>query len=433
MILRNILRSAAAVVFLATTAFCVSAQDLSNEVSIERQTGSDIVFKTSVSSPKSNSEAEELAIKSTINAILHNGIEGLHNGQPMLSEGRKDYDYRLFSTKRYANMMAGKVVKVDELKLNGIRKIVYEVPINIDALKRDAEKNLLSLSHAWADQKKEDPIKTAFNPVIVVLPEMNGDINSFEAMRALVSDDPAYKTAINKMTELFAEKGYTTRDFRTALENSKTDDLMRDGSQADIRTMIVQQLPGDIVVKLEIGTKQKGNTNSCNIGVRAVEKQTEAILASENFTSGYYHASDPTVLVNNALETVGPDFFSKLNSAFADMAKNGRRMNLDFNLSQTVSDWDFDSESPADGSEFRDELEEWLRSQAFQGIFDMSLSTDKYIKATINLPLWDNDKNRTYRITNFTSALKKFLKGKLGDEYKVNVAAMGQKLSIIIE
>lgn len=108
-------------------------------------------------------------------------------------------------------------------------------------------------------------------------------------------------------------------------------------------------------------------------------------------------------------------------------------MNLDFNLSANISDWDFDSESPADGSEFRDELEEWIRDNSFQGVYDMSLTTDKYIKATLNIPLWDNEKNRTYRVTNFTSALKRFLKSKLGDEYNVNVTALGQKLSIMIE
>lgn len=431
--LRRHMRSLATAIFAVAAAFCAQSQELSSDVTIERQNGSDIVFKTVIAAPKNNKEAEETAIKSTFNAILYNGVEGLNNGQPMLSDTRKDYTYRLFSTQRYAGMMSGKVVKVQELKLSGIRKIEYEVPVNIDALKRDAVKNDLQLNHAWADKKAERPsTETAINPTIIVLPEMNGADNGFAAMRDLVANDPGYKTAVNKMTELFNEHGYKTRDFRTALENSSTDDVLREGAQTDARTMIVQQLPGDIVVKIEVDMKQKGNSYGCDVSVRAIEKQTEATLASENLTSGFYHAADPVVLVNHAVENLSKDFFSKLQDSFADMAKKGRSMTLDFNISETVTDWDFDTESPADGSEFLEELEEWLRAQSFQGIYDMTASTDKYIKATINIPLWDYDKNRTYRITNFTSALKKFLKSKLGD-YKVTVTALGQKLSIIIE
>jgi len=418
---------------MAVATIGVSAQEFSSEVSIERQSGSDVVFRTTVACHKGGKEAEELAIQSTFNALIHNGVEGLHNGQPMLSESRKDYDYRLYNTKRYTMMLAGKPVKIDEFKYNGMRKITFEVPININSLKNDLEKNELSLNHAWADAKKENTVKTAINPVIVVVPEMNNADGGFEAMRDLMDADPAYKTGVNKLSELFTSNGYTTRDFRTALENSKTDDLLRDGAQTDVRTMIVQQMPGDIVVKVDVDVKQKGATYGADVDVRAVERQTEALLASEKFTSGFYHISDPAVIVGKAIETIGPDFFEKLGDAFAQMAKKGRSMNLDFNISATVADWDFDTESPADGSEFKDELEEWLRAASFQGVYDMSLSTDKYIKATINIPLWNNEKNRSYRITNFTGALKRFLKSKLGDEYKVSVTAMGQKLSIMIE
>lgn len=422
-----------AAALVAVAAIGAYAQEFSNEVSLESQSGSDAVFRTTVACNKGGKEAEELAIQSTFNALLHNGVEGLNNGQPMLSEGRKDYDYRLYSTRRYTMMLAGKPVKKDEFKYNGMRKITFEVPVNIKSLKNDLAKNDLTLNPAWADAKKENTVKAAINPVIVVVPEMNSADGGFEAMRDLVNANPGYKTAVNKLSELFSTNGYKTRDFRTVLENSKTDDVLRDDAQTDVRTMIVQQMPGDIVVKIDVDMKQRGNTYGANVGIRAVERQTEAVLAAETFTSGFYHVSDPVVLVSNAIETIGGDFFAKLNDAFDQMAKNGRSMNLDFNIAQTVTDWDFDTESPADGSDFREELEEWIRANSFQGVYDMSLSTDKYIKATVNIPLWDAEKNRSYRITNFTSALKRFLKSKLGDEYKPSVTAMGQKLTIIIE
>lgn len=433
MAIKQIMARVATTVFSAAVALCAYSQNPTGDVTLENQSGSDAVFNTTITYQKTGKEAEDYAVQATINAILHEGVEGLNNGQPMVSVPRKDYDYRLYNTQRYLSMMSGKPVKTGEMKFNGMKKITYQVALNIKALKKDVEKNDLAMNHAWADSKKEDPVKSAINPVIVVLPETNDAANSFEDLRSLVDNNPGYKTAVNKLSEMFSSNGYTTRDFRTALENSKTDDLLRDGAQTDVKTMIVQQLPGDIVVKIDVTMKQKGATYGANIGLRAVERQTEAVLASETFTSGFYHQSDPTIIVDKCLETVSADFFTKLGDAFTQMATKGRSMNLDFNLSATVADWDFDSESPADGSEFRDELEEWIRANSFKGVYDMSLTTDKYIKATLNIPLWDNEKNRSYRITNFTSALKRFLKSKLGDEYKVNVTALGQKLSIMIE
>lgn len=428
-------KSLLALILAAMSVTSLFASDYSSEVSMLGESGSDVTFRTVVVADKANKEAQALAVESTINAILNEGIDGLHNGQPMVENCRKDYVYRMFSTQRYMTFLSAQPQKLEELKFNGKRKIAYKIIINIASLKKDVSKNELAINHVWADPHKESsPASVAIRPDIVIIPEMNALGGDFERMRYLVTADPAYKAAVNKMTELFVENGYKTRDFRTALENSKTDDVLRDGADTDARTMIVQQLPGDIVVKVEVTTKQKGKLLGADIAVRAVEKQTETPLAAETFNSGYYHSSDPSMLVSAALDKIGPDFFSSLSAAFDDMAKNGRRMVLDFNISQAVSaEWDFDTESPADGSDFREELEEWIRTNSFGGQYKMDNSTSKYMKVEVNIPLWDAAKNRSYRITNFTSALKKFLRSKLGDEYKPEITAMGQKLSIIIE
>ena len=432
-IISAILRGAATVL-MAVVALGSYAQGLSSEVELERQSGSDVILKTVVAANKAGKEAEELAIRSAISMLLNSGVEGLNNGQPMLSLPDNSYEARLVSSKRYLMLLSGAPVKVGEFKYGGMKKITYEVPININSLKKDLEKQELSLHHAWADTKKEMPVaKVAIRPVIVVLPETNDGDNDFESLRTLMDENPAYKAGINKLSKLFGDNGFQTRDFRTALENSKNDDLLREGAQTDAKTMVVQNLPGDIVVKTDIDIKSKGNTCGANVTVRAVERQTEALLASETFTSGLYHVSDPVIIVDKALDKVAPEFFTKLNDSFAKMAAEGRSMVLDFNLSSSVSDWDFDLESPADGSDFKEELSDWLRENSFRGIYDMSASTGKYMKATINIPLWDNEKNRSYRVENFTSALKRFLKKKLGGEYNVNITSLGQKLSIMIE
>lgn len=430
----NILRCSLAVLLSAIISLSGNAQSLSSDVELENQAGSDAVFRVSVVSPNVGTASEDLAIRSVISALLNTGVEGLNNGQPMLSRPEPEYEGRLASSRGYLMMMSGTPSKVGEMKFNGMYKLTYQVPLNINSLRKDLEKNKFALNHAWIDSKKElSPAEVAIRPVIVVIPEITDGEQGFEELRDLVNKNPAYKTGINKLIQLFGDNGFVTRDFRTAIENSKTSDLLREGAQTDVKTMVVQELPGDIVVKMDIALKHRGNANGANVTVRAVERQTEAVLSNETFTSGFYHISDPAMIVDKALDRVAPDFFSKLGDAFNRMASEGRSMILDINLGEAVSDWDFDLESPADGSDFKEELYEWLRANSYRGIMDMSVSSSKYIKANLNIPLWDTAKNRSYRIENFTSDLKKFLNKKLGGEYNVNVTAMGQKLSIMIE
>ena len=78
-------------------------------------------------------------------------------------------------------------------------------------------------------------------------------------------------------------------------------------------------------------------------------------------------------------------------------------------------------------------LDEWLRSHAQNGVYDMSNNTDKYIHMTVNIPLWNVERGRSYTLSNFSSDLKKFLKTQLGDGYKASVTAQGQKLEIMIQ
>ena len=103
-------------------------------------------------------------------------------------------------------------------------------------------------------------------------------------------------------------------------------------------------------------------------------------------------------------------------------------------LAQTVTDWDFDQEAPyGDGNYFKDALDEWLNEHAQQSVYDMGNSTDKYIHIRLNVPLWDMERNRSYKLSNFNSDLKKFLRSQLGEDYGVSVTAMGQRLEVRIE
>lgn len=394
----------------------------------------DIITVTSTASHEKKKEAQELAIKSAFNSLFHSGIDGLKNGVPMIAKKRSDFDFRFFHENRFVNYISGEPKTLSTKKIANQQRATVQLSINLRTLKKELEKNNLALNPGWSDAKKVNAT-AALNPTIVIVPYVTAeDGYSFESMRIKVENTPHCRAAIARVAEEFQKHGFKTRDFITQLQNSKNSSLLRQGTQTDDATMLVQQLPGDIVVTVDANQTTQGTHNSqITLNISAVEKQTAGQLASKSFASGFYMTTDATQLTNYAVSKMQADFFEQLNASFEDMIKKGREVNIEFNLSETVSEWDFDQDAPASGNFFKDTLEEWLRGKSFGDVYDMSMSTPKYIAVTINVPLWDYEKNRSYTLSNFGSELRKFMKEHLGDEYKPAITSMGQKIMVTVE
>lgn len=409
------------------------AQNFSDEIQLIECDGNTVSL-TSAATADKKKEAVDLAVKSAFNSLFHSGIDGVKNGVPMIAVERKDYDYRFFSEDRYINYLIGEIKTNSVKKLANHQKATVTITINLRTLKADLERNNMTLNPGWSDAKAVKAT-AALNPTIVIVPYVNAaDGYSFEAMRRKLERSRVERYAIDRVAEEFQHNGYKTRDFVSQLQNSKNMSMLRDGAQTDDATMLVQQLPGDIVVTVEIDMQTNASRQSeLTLNLRAVEKQTNGRLATKPFASGLYQTTDSLLLANHAIKKIQADFFDQLRSSFDDMVKKGREVYVDLNLSETVSGWDFDQDAPASGEFFKDALDEWLRANSFQGVYDMSQSTDKYVNITLNVPLWNIEKNRSYSLSNFGSDLRKFFKTHLGDEYKANIKALGQRLVVTIE
>lgn len=408
------------------------AQNYSTDVTLVEESGNTVTLEATAVAEKKK-DASLLAAKSAFHTLFHAGVDGLKNGVPMVSVERKDYDYRFFNESRYISYISGEINNIDDEKIGGKYRVKVRVSIQLKSLVADLEKNKMALNPGWSDSKAVKAT-AALNPTIVVVPYVRGENTDFAAMRNEVNARPALKTIIGKLTGEFGKNGYKTRDFITMLQNSKTNTVLTLGSQSDEKTKIVQQIPGDIVVTVDVIVNTNGNGKSdCQLNISAVEGQTSGNLASASFVSGQYSTTDTVRLADHALGKISKDFFTGLQSSFEDFVKKGREIVIELTLSETVSDWDFDQDTPNGSNNFKDVFDEWLRKHSHQGVYDMGLNTDKYVHATVNIPLWDMEKNRSYSISNFGSDVRKFFKEQFGDSYKASVTALGQKLLVTIE
>ncbi len=409
-----------------------NAIPVTSDVTLESQSGDEATLISAATAPKAR-DAETMAVKQAFFALIERGVDGLHAGQPMATQPNKAFNYTFYKENKYLSCLTCSPVKLDESKIGNEKRVRVKVTVNLNKLKKDLEAARFTISPAWQDKSAAAPA-ASLHPTIVVVPYIPaGEDDSFEGMKAYLDSLPALRHAVNAVSSQFSAHGYKTLDFITMESNSRTDDIMMEGTQTDAQTVVIQQLPADIAVRVQADLATEGKKGQCSVTVDAVERQTAGKLCSATFSSGQYMTTDATALTDHAVRKIEKQFFNRLEDAFSQMIEQGRGIKLEFLLSETVSDWDFDTETPATEADFKEELEEWLRRTAQHGVYDMSQHNDKFIAASINIPLWDMERDRSYSIGNFNSALRKFLRQHLGDAYKAKVSAMGQKLIITIE
>lgn len=426
--------SAIAAFILFFTSFASFAQWPEGEVELVQENGSEVTLR-SIYSAKKTGDAVEDATVAAFNVLLTRGVSGLHKGQPIIHGDAKSFLYRLFNEKIYLRYLSGKPVKESETKIQGIKQVAVKLTIRAEGLVKLAQGGGAVINPAWTAGGKGGEPKTNLNPKVAVIPySKGGGDDGFAALKEIIDNKPEVAYAVDGLSSQFAKRGYKTVDFRQVLSNSKTSSVMNADAQDDVMSMIVRQLPSDIVVIVDINIIPDGQKyNSCSLSVRAVESQTAAALASAAYAGNPYMTSDGVVLAKDALSKVQNSFFNDIKTAFDRMVQNGRQMKLEFNLGSEVSDWDFDEPTPMTDNDFREVLEDFLRDSSVGGVYDMGNSSSKFISADINIPIWDAEKGRGYTTSNFARDLRKMLKREIGDAYKPEVVEMGQKLVVTIK
>ena len=87
------------------------AQNYSTNVTLVEENGNNVTLEATAIADKKK-EASELAVKSAFHTLFHCGVEGLKNSIPLVTQERKDYDYRFFNESRYINYLSGGIAEI---------------------------------------------------------------------------------------------------------------------------------------------------------------------------------------------------------------------------------------------------------------------------------------------------------------------------------
>lgn len=266
-------------------------------------------------------------------------------------------------------------------------------------------------------------------PNIVVVPFSKEG----QDIRKIIEDNAMMSLAMSKVKEEFNNRGFITKDFIAMLKALKTDDVMMDDSQMDVKARIVQSSKADIqvVTKITVNKRDQGAAE-VSLELEAVEVQTANSLANKSFLSGEFITNDSIRLANRALSMISDDFFGNLQSAFNQMVEEGRELNMSLSFAKDC-EMDATSEVGSNGNDLQMEMEEWLSQNAYKGVYGLN-GSGKLLDISMQVPLFDQETGNPFNLSRMRTMIKRFLDPLL----KVNgcladVVVRGQKLNVTIK
>ncbi len=259
-------------------------------------------------------------------------------------------------------------------------------------------------------------------PKIMVIPYAKQD----EDITTIIENDVNKRIVLAKIREAFDSRGFTTIDFAAKLKSVSRTSGLTQGTQSDLKTMIIEQSGADIYVEAEMDILLSPSGNSVKTILTAYDISTGGSLANKVGESGKFYTDDIGKLATKAVEKVVDDFLSTIQNKFTDIINNGRSIMVDFTFdpSSTLSMF---SEIGNDGLGLSDHLELWMSENAYKNNYHIQGTTDKrMIFDDVRIPLKDENGNN-YNINKFGLEFLKFAR-ELG--VKISRTTVGNTLII---
>ncbi len=262
-------------------------------------------------------------------------------------------------------------------------------------------------------------------PKIMVVPYVTEGVD----IRQTIENDPNIRVVMSKIREAFDKRGFTTVDFEAKLKAQSANNALSQGSQGDLKTMIIQGSGADIFVEAEYVPTFSSSGNSVKIIMKAVDVSTGAALASKDTYFGCKYTEDMGLLAGIAMEKVADEFLSTIQMKFNDIVANGRSINIDFKIGATSS-ITMNTDVGSDALPLSDVLEMWMGEHAYQNNYHIQGTTDlEMIFDDVRIPLKD-ERGNNYNINKFGLEVLKFTRT-LG--LKINRQIKNNTLVITIE
>ncbi len=381
--------------------FGLNAEEYLQLVSLEGITGEQAVF-VSMGQASKKADVEANAAKSVFYTLFYQGVPGIADGKPLITNENKLYTNSYFnSTSRYKFYVAG-IKEVEKAhKEDSQYRGQYRVTVFLDRLLRGLETNKVYVSA----QKRAEADQPLLKPTIMVVPYKRDG----ESYASILQNDFDRRVAVGKVQDGFNQRDITTIDLQAKLDAVRRRSAYEENSgAADSNDKQLLLTSGaNVYVTVDVNKDINPTLGSrVSLIMKAYETSTGRVLASKDATPvNRFNTTATDALCAYAVKDNLSAFLDDICHALEQTAGVVIQFAIDGSSSTTFNDR-FGPNNYA----LRDILRQWVRKNAFKAQFHLQGITDEaMIFDNVKIPPLDAD-GLPMDAAQFTFMLESYLK-----------------------
>ena len=251
-------------------------------------------------------------------------------------------------------------------------------------------------------------------------------------------EDTELGLVMSEIGGALAQKGFVIKDAEQAVKNlqirtaENNATLSRNGdilAESDL-DIIKSQVRADILIQINWNVIKQYNGNTIQFTIESFDCYNDTrIPATISGIGKLSKLSVPKMLEERVTKDI-EQFSMSLQSYYDNLIKNGRSVKLHI---RRWPGWEYDLDSEFGGEPLIDIIDEWMASNAFNGDYNLTGSTENVATfEQVQIPAF-NDRGRALDARNFGTQLRSFLKERYGISSKILNRGLGEVMLILGE
>ena len=251
------------------------------------------------------------------------------------------------------------------------------------------------------------------------------------------TEDTEIGPVISRIGQLLTDMGYSLKDAEQEIKSINTkvaeDNVSTSKSGASLvespLDILKRRIKSDVLVQISWDVSRLGGGHSVTFTLEAFDTYTNKRIAT---STGTIQGSGtiPDILFTAVKQNVKP-FDKQMDKWFTDQKKNGREISLTI---RCWDNWSFDLETEYGGEELTDCIQEWLKKNCVEGVFNLSDGTESFLQfEQVRIPLYDERGNAMDARAFATNLRKHLSKSPYNITSKVMQRGLGEAVLVLGE
>lgn len=293
---------------------------------------------TSVGVADKKADVQINAIQSLFHTLFHNGVHGINNGKPLVSNDNPSYTSNFINVK--APYYASNVFTINEPAKNSQKKLqgTYRINVPIQNLYKELAKSGVSGSTMGGSVSNVDDMSSVTLPTVIVVPFKSGN-DSYET---ILKNDADRRVAVAMVQDGFESRDITTIDIVAKIDAMKRRAEYEANTASSNDKNLLLSSGADVYVTVDVNNDVQPAGTRASLIMKAYETASGSILATKTGFSNRFRTTAMDALyafvVKNNIQAFMDDIVKNLNKQVSSSKRVTLQISVAGNSMTTLDD-----------------------------------------------------------------------------------------------